>query len=324
MKEKLRDHRIDTMKGILISLVILGHLLENNLSYGVNRSLYVFIYSFHMPLFVYTTGYFTTCRWDRLLRNLLYPYVIFQTLYLLFDHFVLGHHTQITYLTPYWILWYLLAVIAWTLLQRGLRFLTRHRKQQIIILLITCVISLLAGYVEEIGRVLSLSRILVFFPFFLFGTLSRIGMEERTQKNRRGITVVAVCSVILTSVFVFYADKIRLSALYEANSYADGGYTILFRGLHLMIATGWIILAMHWIPNRKIPYLTALGTKTMPIYLLHGFFIKWIGQCSYFDSIRQNTLFAVCITFFLLVILQWNPLIRLIQPLLHGNVLHKP
>lgn len=90
----MRDIKIDNIKGMLILLVVLGHMLETELGYGMNKSLYVVLYSFHMPLFVYTTGYFAKFNPGRLVKNLLYPYVVFQTLYLLFEKFVLGNQVN--------------------------------------------------------------------------------------------------------------------------------------------------------------------------------------------------------------------------------------
>ena len=58
MKYPYRDSFCDTLKGILILLVILGHVLEigNDI---VSNSVYHFIYLFHMPLFVFISGFFT-------------------------------------------------------------------------------------------------------------------------------------------------------------------------------------------------------------------------------------------------------------------------
>ena len=53
----------DNIKFFLIVLVIYAHL--SNIHCEVPSSLYKIIYSFHMPLFVFVSGYFTkkTMRW---------------------------------------------------------------------------------------------------------------------------------------------------------------------------------------------------------------------------------------------------------------------
>lgn len=58
ISQHIRDIRIDTIKGILITLVVFGHLLEQFLNNRVNIIAYNLIYSFHMPLFIIISGYF--------------------------------------------------------------------------------------------------------------------------------------------------------------------------------------------------------------------------------------------------------------------------
>ena len=50
-KRKARIGYIDVARGIAILLMIIGHVLEK----GLKRSI---IYSFHMPLYIITSGYF--------------------------------------------------------------------------------------------------------------------------------------------------------------------------------------------------------------------------------------------------------------------------
>ena len=52
-----RDYLFDNAKGLMIFAVVLGHVLEYDLT-GIARALYIVIYSVHMPLFVLISGYF--------------------------------------------------------------------------------------------------------------------------------------------------------------------------------------------------------------------------------------------------------------------------
>ena len=48
-----RDNRIDSLKGLLIILVILGHVITSLDNVNVvNHAVMGFIYVFHMPLFI--------------------------------------------------------------------------------------------------------------------------------------------------------------------------------------------------------------------------------------------------------------------------------
>ena len=69
-----RDVRIDNAKGALIVLVVMGHFLLPIANTWFNTGCLYLIYSFHMPCFVFLSGYLSkgiyrgkgTYRWDRL------------------------------------------------------------------------------------------------------------------------------------------------------------------------------------------------------------------------------------------------------------------
>ena len=55
----MRNRKIDVLKGIAIILVVLGHVIVgyyDTLYYQTNL-IFKICYSFHMPLFIYISGY---------------------------------------------------------------------------------------------------------------------------------------------------------------------------------------------------------------------------------------------------------------------------
>jgi fucose 4-O-acetylase-like acetyltransferase len=64
MKQRL-DY-IDQIKGIAIILVVIGHIIQFNFEKGHTNSVFMIIYSFHMPLFFFISGYigFKTVKVD--------------------------------------------------------------------------------------------------------------------------------------------------------------------------------------------------------------------------------------------------------------------
>ena len=88
---------IDQLKGITILLVVIGHLIEHNA--GRDNFLWTFIYSFHMPLFMFISGYlaYVTFRMERFNFFNVYDYIyhwggglwFFATLFILSVLFVL-------------------------------------------------------------------------------------------------------------------------------------------------------------------------------------------------------------------------------------------
>ena len=108
-----RNYRIDNVRALLIILVVVGHLTEI-IHYQNSEFVYRWIYIFHMSGFALLSGLCWSGGKDgRVWKKLIYPYVIFQTLYLIFQHVVLNGDFILQYTTPYWLMWYLLALIQW-------------------------------------------------------------------------------------------------------------------------------------------------------------------------------------------------------------------
>lgn len=153
-----RDHRLDTAKGILICLVVLGHLLETVTTPQNTwiRLLLVGIYTFHMPAFIFMAGITSKPQnLSRRIATLVIWLVGFQALYGVFL-VALGREFNFFSLKPYWILWFLLAMIWWT----GLTPLIIRLRWTAVAA--SVVLSVGSGLVPFVGYPLALSRTLVF------------------------------------------------------------------------------------------------------------------------------------------------------------------
>ena len=85
-----RFEYIDILKGVAILLVVFGHLLQSNTVESCNHPIFSFIYSFHMPLFMFISGYIGYKTYNVLnlkdavrglakkIRSLLIPYFVWQ------------------------------------------------------------------------------------------------------------------------------------------------------------------------------------------------------------------------------------------------------
>ncbi|CAI0926182.1 Fucose 4-O-acetylase and related acetyltransferases [Serratia quinivorans] len=120
---KKRDLSFDLLKGTLILLVIIGHVLPGSASSGLRGA----IYFFHMPLFLGVTGYFIRryfldsgvvsilkkYRW-----RMIIPYLLAFVVYSAYDLYMSAETGGISVKTliglglyPYYHLWYIPAVI---------------------------------------------------------------------------------------------------------------------------------------------------------------------------------------------------------------------
>jgi len=142
-----RIYRVDNIKVLLILLVILGQFLECFKGY---EKIYMIIYSFHMPFFIFVFGLFAKFRKKRIV-SLMITYLIFQGLYRKYYWYLYKPEVKFTfnYTTPYWLLWFLFCVIFYLLLIPMLE--DNKGITKIIVTLVTITLSLFAGFDTHIG-----------------------------------------------------------------------------------------------------------------------------------------------------------------------------
>lgn len=176
-----RDNRIDTLKGLLMILVILGHIivsLDNNSP--LNHAVMGGIYVFHMPLFILISGYLTKSPARQSARemwrgvgNVFIVMVIFHLLSWLMVYLLQSNVMDAIIHFPYGVLWYLLSLMCW----RVMLYYTPRKllDRPALYLGIALVVSALCG-LTKLGTTFSLQRTLNFYFFFLLGYYYRQGM----------------------------------------------------------------------------------------------------------------------------------------------------
>lgn len=288
----MRDYRLDRLRLLLMVLVVFGHLLE--LFPGAEK-LYRVIYSFHMPAFLFLSGYFARLDLRRLWPQLLRPYLLFQLLFPLCDTLLFGYRFTFHLLLPYWICWYLLTLATCLLLTK---LLDKVRWE---VGLMACVgVCLVWGYADWIGYVLSLGRTLTFLPFFAAGFYARGRLPRQFPACLRwGFRILAAGAGIL----IASRAEITKYMLYGSYSYAAAGYGIGVKALLLGIGFVWIG-ALWTLPlSRKPGYLARLGQNTMSIYLFHGLAIRVLRYFSPFGRNLAGNLLLALLCSVLLVLL---------------------
>ena len=262
-----RNFQYDTMKGMLILLVLLGHCLEQ---FKGGEMIYRIIYSFHMPAFIFVSGYFAKYNAKRILSNFIVPYILFQTIYRYLDaaYFHPENEFTLQFTTPYWTLWYLLVMILFSI---TIPFITQEKTWlQIMTLLITVAISLFVGYDTTIGYYLALSRYFVFLPFFIWGYYSKNNSSFLPASNTSFQKVFLFILLVLSFSFICVNKNIPTKAFYGAYAYEKLGYQFQTRLIIMLIAVIGIFFLHAIIPDKKIPFITSLGQHTFPVYLMHS------------------------------------------------------
>ncbi|PFG37604.1 fucose 4-O-acetylase-like acetyltransferase [Flavimobilis soli] len=266
-----RDPYLDNVRAILITLVVVGHALEP-IDSTTAHAVTVWIYSFHMPAFIFVCGMLARTyrgaprQAARIVTTLLLPYVLFQIIHRVLRTVTLDAEFSVDLLTPTWSLWFLLALAMWRLLVpvfQSLRFP----------LVTTLAISILAPLIVALDSKLTIARLLSFAPFFVAGLVLRPGALDflRTRLARGmawavlagGLAVVSLAGPLARlSFFLFNASYA------ERDLSAPVGMAVRCAALIMGAAGTAAILALT--PRGRRAW-TAIGERTMYVYLLHTF-----------------------------------------------------
>ncbi|MFG5778454.1 acyltransferase family protein [Comamonas sp. J-3] len=270
---KSRDFRIDNMKVALMCLVVLGHLLEYRLDNKGLYFLYVLVYLFHMPAFAFLAGCVTryhgeSSYWTKTVSDVVIPYLLFNTAYSLVGFHAAGKMGTIQYATPYWLMWFLLALLLWRLV---LPIWSQVRWAFPVALLL----GLAAAFSKEVGYYLSLSRALAFFPFFLLGSL----LANRDLFPHVPKAVVAIVSVVILLVTAYYLQGMNRLVIYRSVALISLGLGTLqavFVYTALTIAALAGIALLQLVPSRNIRGITSLAVGIIGAYLIHGMLVRFV------------------------------------------------
>lgn len=111
-----RDPWLDNAKMALVTLVVVGHAWVLLPQTPLVAGLYDFLYAWHVPAFVFVTGYLSRgFTWQRrrlwqLVRTVAVPYVLFEAAIALFRVYVGGERLDDLFRDPHWPMWFLAAL----------------------------------------------------------------------------------------------------------------------------------------------------------------------------------------------------------------------
>lgn len=283
-----RDPWLDNAKMGLVVLVVLGHVWALLPADAAAGHLYDFVYLWHMPAFVFLSGYlsrgfaYSPARMWQLVTDLLVPYVLFEGALAWFRLHVGGERLQDLWLDPHFPMWYLLALVAWRLVTPLLRPLPGA-------VVVAVGISIASGYLEgEWMALLDLPRILGFLPFFVLGLKTTPEALEWLRGRFPAVlgavvfAVIAVLAVNLdrwASTSYLYQRPFDLMDVPESTA-------VLTRLLVMAIGLAGTLAWLSLVP-RVGGWFTRMGAATMTVYLFHGFAVKGIeyaGFPTWFDG----------------------------------------
>lgn len=276
MKEKDKSlalpysYLVDNIKVLLIFLVVFNHIIAFQLIRDdiAVRHLWYAITIFHMPAFVFVSGYLCKKPQDALknVKNLLIPYILGYSL-TWYAYIWCGNTMDYEILRPTGTaMWYLLALFIYRLTIGALG------KVRFVVPL-SMLLALWAGTRPEFSTYLSASRIIVFFPFFAAGYLWDSKYTEGVRKFKGKWVLIPISAVLLFAVpHYMISSGIPVDIFRGNHSYLLCGLTnemgLILRLLMYLISFVLILTLFAVLPDRKLP-VTFIGRNTMGIYFFH-------------------------------------------------------
>lgn len=319
MEHKQREYLFDNYKVLLIVLVVIGHFIEP--CYDQNPFLYELkwgIVAFHMPAFIFISGYFSkkVPSVRKLISGLVIPYFVYEIFYYLLYTFILDKETELYFTRPKFTLWYLMALCVW-------RFVTPVVKKIPRFLPCSLAMGLLIGIVG-LGNFLSIPRIIFFFPFFLAGTVFDSAWLARFR-NRKGYA--CALGIIGSMVLFLFTDRyhrqLPVKIFYGRYSYEELGMStvdgILIRMICYGISFLLVYLFMLVLPTEKRFY-SYMGERTMAVYIFHGIIYSCLKYgSSVLGTVESNGESILLILFCIIVvwIVSRKPFVQMTDKIAH-------
>ncbi|MGW8726898.1 acyltransferase family protein [Streptomyces sp. NPDC055808] len=323
-----RDPYYDNAKLLAVVLVVCGHFWEPLVEQPGQRhlkALYLLVYAFHMPAFIFISGFFSRSfdarprQMRRLATGVLLPFVLWGALLTLFDNALSGAHAKIQPLTPVWITWFLIALCLWRLsapLWRTLRAPVT-----------VATVLFLASGAFSLGAQLSITRVLQFLPVFVIGLTLRPA-HLKWLRETRWVKAAAVAVFALAGAAAYWlAPRLGAGWLYRSGGAAELHVSYVHWAAQSLAvhATGLLLTAafLALVPNRRTWY-TALGAGTMSAFLLHAFVRQALVHTrSYDHPVLHHAAGQAVLTVFsvaLALLLCTSPVARLTRPLVEPRL----
>lgn len=278
-----REYWADTLKLLASFLVILGHALENDIIDGCQfvdfqNPLCLYIYSFHMPLFMILAGYFSgsilrgKIDITKRFRQLIIPCILLAIFPMIF-----GWHM------PMWFLKSLFLCYAITAL--SVKYLMR--KHFLLVGIILCTLFILLAPVISITPIIFVGKLDFMLPFFMLGVL--LNNKKEWLFNRWSLIIsgilAIICLYLWNTDYVWYHSSANYFSVVKAlrdDNYSFDAYNFWCCTIRFITGASISIFLMSALQKadcylcrfKQYISISTLGKYSMHIYILQTFFVE--------------------------------------------------
>ena len=278
-----RDKVLDTTKYILISLVIIGHFIEpTKYTDTITQHLYCLIYSFHMPLFIWISGYFHKQR--SIGEELKKCIPILEACLLCHIGFLILRYRSgfsIIKLFDFGVSpsWYILSYVYWKIATDILSKWFSAKQLLILSILVDTIAFLFIVH----GGFMAVSKTILFYPFFVLGYCMKGNLTNIISHKKRLIIVLGIISVgfvLYTASVLQFKTEFHNSNLFTLMQFTDLSPSLIFIYRYLLstcaiIISGLLLVAVN--SSTTLQRLSKHGKNTLFIYYAQTFMFAIIG-----------------------------------------------
>jgi len=291
--KKERNLYVDFIKGILIFLVILGHFVQFG-AYGkswgfASDHLWQIIYSFHMPLFIAISGYYS---FSSIKGQSVFSFLKSRILYLFVPMFVwcfihateqslMEHNTNIIELFKtlifrvQYIYWFIWAIIFFSTI---LCFMQKLKIDNVFVLALSVILIFL---IPSGLRYFSIAFIKEFYIFFVLGyILATFNIQPLIEWCKKYSLLIIIISTLC--FVLFWTEK---TSYYVTPFSVDNIGIELFRIFETIAVSVSFMLLSYYVYSyfqntRGVRLCAEIGMGTLGIYLMQNIFfypivVKW-------------------------------------------------
>lgn len=329
-----RNYAFDNLKGLLIFLVVFGHLIQftRTKTDAIVGYTYTGIYLFHMPVFIFISGYFSKKNNPKRLIELFVVYALWQVgitpLFLALTTGVSYFEVAESVFNPTNHHWYLFSLITWRILTP---YLTRVKYIVPITFVTGCLIGLSPLLAElspatKDASIFSFGRTIGFFPFFLMGYFFSASQFEQLRnkvKLWRGVAgfLILICSGVYflnSQIELFIKPSMINKILFMREAYTSFLETpwhgIGLRVICYLLQIGMTFLMLSFISDKKTR-LTAVGQNSFFIFISHGMFILALQKLYFSQQSNFHAPTVLIVAFVVTSLYCWlcctKPIVRL-------------
>lgn len=259
----------DNVKFFLMFMVVIGHLADGNTAGSrLFRSVFLIVYSFHMPLFLFVSGLFhKNTKIKEKMVSYFSLYIVLKIVFF-FVRILNGGKPSFQVFTEDGLPWFMFSMACYV----GVTYFLRDIDKRYV-LVISLLLGLFAGYDKEVGKYLVASRTIVYYPFFVLGTMIQREQLERLMKNPKCKILGWLVMTGFSGLCLLYTDRLYIfrhlftgQNFYKEEIFAFGAvYRIAAYAIAVTVGLAFLLM----IPTGNLKKISEFGKRTLQIYFWH-------------------------------------------------------